>query len=207
MIAYADISNTLHTRGVEITTQDFFFVLLVTLGERKDYAYAMAYDNENFKKHIGTDEEGEYLASHEKDANTMLIQQHIVQLSDIINEAYRADIQAKALNLEEYRFSGEETVKILNNLLKTRIDDLESSSVKDVVGIIKMLTEQGALESGNGGFAKHFIHIHPKFNALCTSCNREFDVFAGIDCICPHCGQVYRWSEEERRFYPQPSKL
>jgi hypothetical protein len=28
-----------------------------------------------------------------------------------------------------------------------------------------------------------------------------------MDCICNHCHQVYKWSEEEKRFYPSVEHL
>lgn len=207
MTGYIEAISTMHTRGVVIDEKDYIFSLLVVLGDEPQNAYAMAYDMDEFKKVIGTEYEESYLISHKKDAENMLTQQNIIQLKDLLSESYRAQIQSASLNLTDYHFSGQETVQILNNLLKTRIDDLESSSVKDVVSLLKALSDQGALEVGDGGFSKHFVQIFPKFQALCTSCSREFDCYAGLGAKCPHCGQQYRWSVEENRFYPQPSKL
>lgn len=207
MVGYIEAISTMHTRGVVIDEKDYIFSLLVVLGDEPQNAYAMAYDMDEFKKVIGTDYEESYLIAHKKDAENMLTQQNIIQLKDLLSESYRAQIQSASLNLTDYHFSGQETVQILNNLLKTRINDLESSSVKDVVSLLKALSDQGALEVGDGGFSKHFVQIFPKFQALCTSCNREFDCYVGLGAKCPHCGQQYRWSVEENRFYPQPSKL
>lgn len=197
----------MHTRGIVIDEKDYIFTLCVVLGESPQNAFALAYDISEFKKVIGTEEEDAYLSTKKKDAETMLTQQSIIQLKDLLDESYRAQVQSSALNLTDYHFSGQETVQILNNLLKTRIDDLESSSVKDVVSLLKALSDQGALEMGDGGFSRHFIQISPKFLALCTSCNREFDAYSGIGAVCPHCHQVYKWSEEEQRFYPKVEHL
>ena len=207
MVGYLEAVSTMHTRGVAIDEKDYIFTLMVVLGELPQNAFALAYDMSEFKKVIGTEDEETYLSTKTKDAENMLAQQQIIQLKDLLEESYRAQIQADALNLKNFRFSGQETVQILNNLLKTRIDDLETSSVKDVVSLLKALSDQGALEVGDGGFGRHFIHIYPKFNALCVVCNREFDCHVGLGAKCPHCGQEYRWSEEEKRFYPQPQKL
>lgn len=206
MIGYLEALNVMHTRSITIDEKDYLFTLMVVLDEEPQKAYALAYDLPEFKKHIGTEEEDEYLASKKKDADAMLEKQDIMQLKDLLAESLRTQIQAAALNLENYTFTGQEAVQILNNLLKTRMDDLESASVRDVVGIIKMLTEQGALETGDGGFSRHFVVVHPKFNALCV-CGREFECHAGVGVKCPHCGQVYEWSESEQRFFPEPNHL
>lgn len=207
MVGYLEAVSTMHTRGIVIDEKDYIFTLCVVLGESPQNAFALAYDISEFKKVIGTEEEDAYLSTKKKDAETMLTQQSIIQLKDLLDESYRAQVQSSALNLTDYHFSGQETVQILNNLLKTRIDDLESSSVKDVVSLLKALSDQGALEMGDGGFSRHFIQISPKFLALCTSCNREFDAYSGIGAVCPHCHQVYKWSEEEQRFYPKVEHL
>lgn len=207
MVGYLEALATMHTRGVVIDEKDYVFTLMVILDEPPQNAFAFAYDMSEFKKVIGTEEEESYLSTKKEEAEIMLSQQNIIQLKDLLYESYRAKIQSASLNLTDYHFSGQETVQILNNLLKTRIDDLESSSVKDVVSLLKALSEQGALEMGDGGFSKHFVQIYPKFPALCPSCNREFDCYAGVDCICPHCKQIFEWSESQQRFFPQPSKL
>lgn len=207
MTGYLEAISTMHTRGVSIDEKDYIFTLMVVIGEEPQTAYAVAFEPEELKKHIGTEEEDIFLSSKKKDAESILAQQGIVQLRDLLEESYRAQIQSDALNLKDFRFSGQEAVQILNNLLKTRVDELESSSVKDVVSLLKALSDQGALETGDGGFSRHFIQISPKFPALCTNCGREFDCYAGIGAKCPHCGRQYLWSDEESRFYPQPAKL
>lgn len=205
MVGYLEAVSVMHTRGVSIDEKDYIFTLMIVLDEEPANAFAFAYDKEEFKKNIGTEEEGTYISSKKEQADIMLGQQNIVQLKSLLEDSYRAQVQATALNLQDFKFSGQETVQILNNLLKTRIDDLESSSVKDVVSLLKALSEQGALEMGDGGFSKHFIQIFPKFNALCVNCNKEFQAAEGIGVVCPNCGQLYKW--EGTRFYPSYQKL
>ena len=207
MVGYLEAVSTMHTRGITIDEKDFIFALSVTLGEEPQNAFALAYDISEFKKVIGTEDEEAYLSTKKKDAENMLTQQSIIQLKDLLDESYRTQVQSSALDLKDFHFTGQEAVQILNNLLKTRIDDLESSSVKDVVGIIKTLSDTGALDTGDSGFSRHFVVVKDKYPALCTSCNHEFDIYAGISAVCPRCHQVYQWSEEENRFYPQPQKL
>lgn len=203
---YLDIATTLHTRGVDVDFKEYLFALMVTSGEDKEVAYAIAFEPSEFKNNIG-ENEGEYLSLKRQQTQPLVERQNVKMLLDIMGDIHRADIQAQALNLTDYKFSGEQTVQILNNLLKTRIDDLESSSVKDVVSLLKALADQGALDAGDGGFGKHFVQIFPQFNALCINCGREFDAQRGLGAKCPFCGQEYKWSEEEKRYYPNVEHL
>lgn len=209
MLSYLDTKNVLFTRGVTFDLKQYLFVAQVVLGEDATTAYAMVYDTKNFVKETGTEDEQEYLAKFKKDADVMLQQQGCIHLREYLEDAYHSDIQAKASTLEDFKYSGSDVQQILANLLHNRVGDgnsLDEASVKDVISLLKMMYEQGALDSGDT-FQKHFIQIHDAFNALCPNCNHEFEAHAGIDCMCPHCKQVFKWSEEERRFYPQPTKL
>lgn len=204
---YLDTINTLHTRGVAFSREDYLFALMVASGEDIEVAYAIVFDHQEFNRVVGTEDEQIYLTSKRQTALALLEQQNIKMLKDTFDEEHRAIVQKQALNLKDFKFSGEQTVQILNNLLKSRIDDIDSASVKDVVGIIKSLTDQGALEVGDGGFSRHFVQIFPKFNALCIECGKEFDAMRGLSVKCPHCGQVYTWMQDEQKYIPQPTKL
>lgn len=209
MLNYLDTSNTLYTRAVRITIEQYLFVAQVVLGEDKAVAYGMIFDRENFLKNTATEDEEEYLSSVQRKAEQMLDTQECQQLMEVLGDAYQQDIQAKASTLKDYKFSGGDVQQLLANLLHNRVgegDNLDEASVKDVISLIKMMYEQGALDSGDS-FQKHFITVHDPFNALCTQCNHELDVYPGIDCKCPHCGQVYRWSEQENRFFPNVGHL
>lgn len=209
MLSYLDTKNVLFTRGVTFDLKQYLFVAQVVLGEDATTAYAMVYDTKNFVKETGTEYEQEYLSKFKKDADVMLQQQECIHLREYLEDAYHSDIQAQASTLEDFKYSGSDVQKILANLLHNRVgdgDSLDEASVKDVISLLKMMYEQGALDSGDT-FQKHFIQIHDAFNAVCTNCNHEFEAHAGIDCICPHCRHVYRWEESEHRFYPAVAKL
>ena len=203
---YLETASILHTRGADVDMKEYLFGLMLTNGEDKETAYALAYEQSEFYRNMG-ENEGQYLASKRQEAEALMNQQNIKMMLDYMGDMRRAEIQSKALNLSEYKFSGEETVQILNNLLKNRVSDLDSASVKDVVQLLKALMESGGLDSGDGGFSKHFVQIFPKFSALCTKCGREFDAQRGLGAVCPHCGQQYKWSDEENRYYPNVEKL
>lgn len=207
MVGYLEAVSTMHTRGVVIDEKDYIFTLMVVLDEPVQNAFALAYDVSEFKKFIGTEDEEAYLSTKKKDAENMLSHQGIIQLKGLLEESYRAQVQADALNLKDFRFSGQETVQILNNLLKTRIDDLESSSVKDVVSLLKALSDQGALEMGDGGFSRHFVQIPSKYNTVCPSCSREGYAVEGLDFRCEFCGCTAKWDESQRRYFPNLNHL
>lgn len=206
MLNYLDTKSALFTRGVSFDLKQYLYVVQVVLGEDKSVAYGMTFDRENFVKAIGSEDEDDYLSKVARDAEIMMQQQECQQLFEVLSEEYQLDIQAKASTLENYKFSGAEVQQLLANLLHNRSQELDEASVKDILSLIKTMYEQGALDSGDT-FQKHFVTIHDKFNALCPNCNHEIDVFAGVDCVCPYCKQAFKWSEEERRFYPQPNKL
>ena len=206
MLNYLDTKSVLFTRGISFDLKQYLYVVQVVLGEDKSVAYGMTFDRENFVKAIGSEDENDYLSKVARDAEIMMQQQEYQQLFEVLSEEYQLDIQAKASTLENYKFSGAEVQQLLANLLHNRSQELDEASVKDILSLIKTMYEQGALDSGDT-FQKHFITIHDKFNALCPNCNHEIDVFAGVDCVCPYCKQAFKWSEEERRFYPQPNKL
>ena len=192
---FNDITQTIFHRGITFSMQDYVFATLVVLGEDVEYGKA-----------IGKEKEKDYLIEKKKDGELMLQQQSLIQLKDEIAEAYRADIQQKALSLEQIEFTASDINALLNKLLATQAKDLDSASIREMLSIIHELINNFGLSSGNDAFAKHFITIHPKFNALCR-CGREMDIVKGRDCVCPSCKQVYKWVEEEDRFYPTPNKL
>lgn len=207
MLDYQSSVNALHTRGVSFTVQQYLYVTQVVMGERMEVAYGLVYDRERFLHETQGDEEQEYFASLTREAETMLQQQECQQLQEMLRDSYQSDVQASVSSLQDYKFSVADVHKLLSNLLHNRAEDLDSASTRDVIALIKTLADQGALDGDGNSFSRHFIQVHDPFNALCTKCGREFEVRAGIDVICPHCKQVYRWSEDGQRFFPEVTKL
>lgn len=206
MLDYTNVKKTLHTRGINIDERQYLFVMQCVMGEREEVAYGMVFKTKEFKRALESEEEEEFLASIKNDAHMRLMLQDERQLYELLDADYKAEIQAKAMNLEDYSFTTGQVIQILQNLLHDRAQDLENSSVRDIISLINTLANQGALQSGDN-FSSHFIQIYPPFDVVCTACGREFDIVKGLDGVCPHCHQVYRWSEDEQRFYPQPQKL
>lgn len=206
MLNFTETTQILFGRGITFSIEDYLFCLNLVLGEDENVSYALAYDKVGYKKVLGTEDEEEYLKTKEQECKVLMQQQSIVQLRQEMEDLYVAEIQGKALNLENYRFTGGQIAQILQNLLHNRVADLDSASTKDVISLIKLLTEQFGLDGGSD-FEKHFIQILPKFNALCNNCNREFQIASGIGAVCPHCGASYHWDSNSEKFIPQPSKL
>ncbi len=206
MLNFTETTQILFGRGITFSIEDYIFCLNLILGEDENVSYALAYDRDGYKKVLGTEDEDEYLKTKEQECKVLMQQQTIVKLKQELEDLYVAEIQGKALNLENYRFTGGQIAQILQNLLHNRISDLDSASTKDVISLIKLLTEQFGLDGGSD-FEKHYIQIFPKFNALCNNCNREFQVAEGIGATCPFCGASYHWDSDSKKFIPKPQKL
>ena len=206
MLDYSSTINVLHTRGISVTLQEYLFVIQVVFGEDVRVAYANTFDTAEFKRNVPSENEDEYLAKFKHDAEILLEKQNCAHLKEYIEQELQSYVQDAASTLEDYKFTGADIQRILSNLLHNRSEDLDEASVRDIITLIKSMYESGALDSGDA-FSRHFITLHDAFNAVCTNCNHEFEAHAGIDCMCPHCRQVYRWEESEHRFYPAVAKL
>ena len=206
MLDYLSTQETLHIRNVDFDHKQYLFVMMVAFGEDESIAYALAYDTQEMKRTIGTDKEEAFLFKCKKDADVMLQQQECQHLLEHLKEQLRSEIQKQATELKDFKFSAEDIVQMLSNLLAKRSENLEDASVRDITALIRELASQGALEGGDG-FQRHFVTVYPHFNALCTACNKEIDIARGLSCVCPHCGAKYTWVEDENRFIPEPNKL
>lgn len=204
MLNYLDTANMLHTRLVNFTPQQYLFVLQVVLDEDLCVAYANTFDTTDFKRNVPSEDEEDYLASLRRDAQAMLETQECQQLKEELEALYQSDVQEKASTLKDFKFTGADVQKLLNNLLKERSNDLSEASVRDILALIKSMYDSGALDSGDQ-FQSHFITIPKKFDCLCTTCGHEMYAVEGLDIKCPHCQQVYKWVDN--RFYPSTIKL
>ena len=204
MLDLLSTQNQLHTRLVDFTLQEYMFVLQVVLGERLEVAYANTFDTQEYKRNVPSEDEEEYLASKRKDAEIMLEQQNCRQLQEYLEQEYRSDIQERASNLSDYRFTGAEVQRLLNNLLRERSQELSEASVRDILALLKTMYETGTLDSGDS-YQNHFITIPKKYDCICPQCNHEQYLVEGVDNKCTSCGIVFRWDSE--RFWPQPQKL
>jgi hypothetical protein len=204
MLDLLSTQNTLHTRIIDFSLQEYLFVVQVVLGERIEVAYANTFDTAEFKRNVPSEDEEEYLLGKRRDAEIMLEQQNCRQLREYLESEYQMDIQERASTLKDYKFTGAEIQKLLNNLLHERSSELSEASVRDILALIKSMYDSGALDSGDN-FQNHFITIPKKYDCICPQCNHEQYLVEGVDNKCTSCGMVFRWDNE--RFWPQPQKL
>lgn len=205
MLDFLSTQNALHVRTIDITLEEYLFTAQVVLGEDKRVAYASIYDKEGFKSNVPSEDEEDYLNGFVRQADALLETQSCKHLKEYLEQEYQSEVQAKASTLKDYKFTGADVQQLLANLLHNRVgegDSLDDASVKDVIALIKSMYDAGALDSGDA-FEKHFITIPDNYNVICSGCGHELYATQGIDIKCPHCGQVYKWSENENRFYPQ----
>lgn len=205
MLSYQDTQNALHVRTIDFTLQEYMFVLQTVFGEDLAVAYANVYDSANFKRFVPSENEDEYLAKFKHDAETLMEQQQCKHLKEYLETEYQRDIQEKASTLKDYKFTGEDVQRLLNNLLHDRSKELSESSVRDILALIRSMYDSGALDSGNDNFQSHFITIAKKYDALCPTCGHELYAVEGLDIKCAHCGQVFKW--DGMRFWPHMDKL
>ena len=206
MLDLLSAQNTLHTRLVDFTLQEYMFVLQVVLGERIEVAYANTFDTAEYKRNVPSEDEEEYLASKRKDAEIMLEQQNCRHLREYLEQEYRSDIQEKSSTLSDYKFTGAEVQRLLNNLLHERSQELSEASVRDILALIKSMYDSGALDSGDS-FAQHFVTIPSRYNTICPQCSREGYAVEGLDFRCEHCGCIAKWDESSRRYFPALNSL
>jgi len=204
MLSYQDTLNAMHVRQIDFTLQEYMFVLQVAFGETPAVAYASVFDSVEFKKNVPSEDEDEYLSRFIHDADVLLEQQSCRHLREYIEQEYQSEIQAKASNLKDFKFTSSDVQKILNNLLHDRSQELSEASVRDIVSLIKSMYDSGALDSGDS-FQSHFITVPKKYDCICRNCNREMYLVEGCDNKCPACGATYYW--RDNRFYPELSKL
>jgi hypothetical protein len=206
MLNYRDTQNALHTRLVDFSLQEYLFVLQTILGEDPCVAYASVFDGQNFKRNVPSEDEEEYLAQFQKKAEALLETQDCVHLKEYLETEYQRDIQEQASTLKDFKFTGSDVQKILNNLLRDRTLDLSESSVKDITSILKMMYENGSLDSGDN-FQRHWITIPSKYNTICPQCSREGYAVEGLDFRCKFCGCIAKWDESQRRYFPNLEHL
>lgn len=206
MLDLLSTQNQLHTRLVDFTLQEYMFVLQVVLGERLEVAYANTFDTQEYKRNVPSEDEEEYLATKRKDAEIMLEQQNCRHLREYLEQEYRSDIQEQASTLKDFKFTGAEVQRLLNNLLHERSQELSEASVRDILALIKSMYDSGALDSGDS-FSQHFVTIPSKYDTICPQCNREGYAVEGLDFRCQHCGCIAKWDESQRRYFPNLGHL
>ena len=207
MIQFQDIESTLNARGVFFSQQEYTFTLMLVIGEKPSVSYAMSFLMDEYKKVKDTEDEKDFFNNCTKLASSLLQQQHIIKLKEELEYRNKKAIQDAALNLEDIELTSSDVKKVLASFLRDRIDDPSGASVKELVDLLRMYQPYLPDDASATDFQRHFIQVHEPYNALCNNCNHEISAYKGLSCTCEHCGQKYIWSDEEERFYPEPTKL
>lgn len=207
MIQFRDIEQTLHSRGVYFSLDEYLFTTLIVIGEEKHVAYAMCFAQSEYNTIKDTEKEKEHFAKYNKCADELLQKQHIIQLKNELEYRNKKAIQDAALNLDDIELTSSDVKKVLASFLRDRIDDPSSASVKELVDLLRMYQPYLPDDASATDFQRHFIQVHEQYNALCTNCNREISAYKGLSCVCEHCGAKYIWDDEQERFFPEVGKL
>ena len=206
MFDYREFSNRLHIRGVDFDIKTYLFVLMVCGGEDVAVSYGLTHDEGEFKRHVPSEDEEEYLASIRRTAEQLLETQECIQLREIIEEEIRSEIQSKATNITEFKYTSKDIMNMLSGLLADRSASLSEASVKDIVALIRELGALGGF-SGTDTFSQHFIQLPARYTCICPSCNREGTAVEGLSFRCEHCGAIAKWDESTHRYYPNLESL
>lgn len=207
MIQFLDIEQTLNSRGVYFSPKEYQFVLMMVMGEEQHIAYAICFENDEYLKVKNSEDEKEFFALCNREANSLMQRQHITQLKDELQYRNKKLIQDAALKLDDIELTSSDIKKVLATFLRDRIDDPSSASVKELVDLLRMYRPYLPDDASASDFQRHFIQVHEPFNALCTNCNHELSAYKGLHIVCEHCGQKYNWDENDNRFYPELAKL
>ena len=200
MIDYQETKKTMEIRGIEFTKAQFSFALMVSVGINKYDAYKIAIVGEKSSK-VKDDKLSEMEEKWNKECDLLLENNNVKALYEHLKEKYDYQISDEAMNCE----SVEITPKILKNLLgriiKKSSDNLDNAAVPDLIRVVDQYCKQFSLnDNGDAEFSRHFIQIYPQFNYIC-SCGSECDAPFGLDFRCPKCGRLYKWNEDEKRYY------
>lgn len=208
MIDYREIETRLFDRGITITFDDFLFCLLVTNGMEKYHAYAQTIKRKEYEKVAKLPKESAFFNKIKKDCDIYMQTQNITQLMDDMESIYKQNVQAEALQLDDIDLSARDIKNIINKLLKSRVEDLDGSSTKEIVELLKMLLNNFVSDDSLGkDFQRHFIQVFPPYNAVCSVCGHEFDVPRNIDAICPYCHTKYVYNKAEDKYFPELNSL
>lgn len=202
MIRYKDVKEKMSVRGIDFTPTQYSFALMVAIGINKYEAYKIVIIADKLIKI-----EPEKLPVLEekwfKECDIYVQQQSTKALIQCLTESYKAQISEDALKLEDVNI----TPKQLKNILGKVIMDSQKTNgdsevdTEDLIKLINQYMKNFAPSDNNDDFEHHFVQIFPPFNFICRECNKEGDAPMGLDFHCPHCGKLYKWSEEEKRYF------
>jgi hypothetical protein len=203
MINYIETRETLSARGIEFTPKDFVYAFMCAIGMRSDNAYVIAFKDREIEKGEKEHDDAMNIISekYKDESGNYAAQDRIKKLIEYLEEGHRRLLQEQTVHFDKIDLTANDLKNVLGKLLKDRYDDIEKSSAKEMIDIIKVFADKFVTEDDTSKtFQKHFIQIFEPFNCVCTECGREFSLAPNVTTICPNCHHVYTYDKETKKF-------
>lgn len=202
MIRYKDVKEKMSVRGIDFTPTQYSFALMVAIGINKYEAYKIVIIADKLIK-IEPDKIPVYEEKWFKECDIYVQQQAVKSLVQYLTESYKSQVSEDALKMEDVNITPQQLKNILGKVIVDSQRKGEESEVdtEDLIKLINQYMKNFVSADNNDDFEHHFIHIYPPFNFICRDCNKEGDAPMGLDFHCPHCGKLYKWSDEEKRYF------
>lgn len=200
MIDYKDAKDKMGIRGIMFTPTQFSFALMMAIGMNKYEAYKIAFISEKLNK-IDEEKMSVYEEKWKTECDIIVSQQNVKMLREYLREKYETQVSEDAFNIEDVNITPKQLKNILGKIIINSQRGGDDTSNTELLKIISEYMKSFAPSVDNEDFDRHFIQVLPPFNFICNQCNREGDAPMGLDFHCPHCGKLYKWSEEEKRYY------
>lgn len=201
MVDFEKFKQDYDKKGIVFTASQFAFAIELALGVDKYQAYITTIASSKYDSLANNEDKRKLVEQSKKDCDFLVKDSSIQMLVEDIKQRYIADIQTKALSLDDVELTSDDVKKIITKLLKQKYDNLEQSATKDIIDLIKTyLNNFTTSDELDDRFGKHFIQIYPHFNGVCPYCNHEIDAPMGVTFKCPNCGRWITWDEEKERY-------
>ena len=201
MIDYQEIKKKMEIRGIEFTNTQFSFTLMIAIGINKYDAYKLSIVSDKINK-IKEDKLSEFEDKCKKDCDILIEQNNIKQLIDYLKDQYEMQVNERLIDTSESRQLTTKQLKdISTRLILKYNNNLDNASATDLLKAMSDYMKNFPPDVEDGDFQHHFVQILPNFNFVCNVCGREGDAPMGVDFKCKHCGKLYKWSEEDKRYY------
>jgi len=201
MIDYKKIKESLNNRGVKFTPIEYSFAIMVGIGLDKYQSYLTTIKAKELEKCKNEGDADKLLESIKSECDGLLINTSLKEVVNCIKSLYKMKLQSDMLNLEDVELSKNDIKKIITTLLKNRTDNIDGSSAKEIIELIKTYLNNFATSDNlSEEFNRTFIQVIPPYNAVCSNCNKEFSLPPNVSGICPHCGQKYIYDQEKDKF-------
>lgn len=202
MVSFEETKKIMDNRGISISPIQFSFALMVSVGMDPEEAYTITIKEKEFSR-VKEDKLDDFLEKCKKESEIFCEENNIKQLINYLKEKYEMQINEHLIDTSGSRqLSMKQLKDISTRLILKYNDNLDNSSTADLLRAMSEYMKNFPPDVEEGEFERHFIQVYPEpFNFVCNECGREGDSPIGVDFRCKHCGKLYKWSEEEKRYY------